>query len=1074
MGLGDPRGDGYSLVTSVRQGKRMRLLEAFSGSESIVALLHAADGRFRDVNPAFERITGYRRDEVIGKTPIQVGLWQDVEFRAGLWESMRTERRVNDAPCQVHCADGSIVPGTLQIEQIEQAGEPFLFCLLQIFPSDYPQKSAERRESLYRSLFLSAAEGIFRSLPGAGLIDANPAMARILGFDTPAQLLVALSASARKIYADKADAERIHEHLLTHGRIEQERVRMLRRDGTALWISLNARTIVDERGQPRFFEGSMEDITAQVEAEEALKQSQSLYAVLLNNTRDGVFLIQRGELRFANDAMGRILGYEPDELVGTPYMDFVVADDSDVQRERRQQREDGSRDLQFYEIHLRRKNGTVILCEVRADAVDFQGDIASTGTLRDITDERSQQEAIAAAEARYRELFRDSPAGLFRTAMDGSIIEVNPMMAQMLGYDGVEQLRAEVRDMSNIYVNLEERAELIARAIRDESFAQYEIQVRARDNQRKWVSATVRLDRDEDGNPVSFTGSVLDINARHEMQQALQRSESKYRTLVEQSQVGVFIMSEGRLTYVNRALAKMVGRTEHELLGTGYSDLVAPEMHREMHKIREDYRRSGKLQDEYESCLLHSNGQRVYVRVSVSPVDLDGVQHTTGTILDITRQREAESRLRFHATHDPLTGLPNRALFNRRLAERLLPDDRRGKNSYAVIFLDLDGFKWVNDSLGHGAGDRLLLEIARRLENELVKDVLIARYGGDEFTLLPEGPCDYERALAVARRVLDLFEQPFEIGGQQVFSSASLGIVLGRPDYESPDQVLRDADTAMYRAKAAGKSGYVVFDEGMHTQARDRLQMETDFRLAFERGEFLLHYQPIVELATGKLLCAEALVRWQHPKRGLLPPSAFLPIAEETGLITDLDRWVLGEACRQLADWRTRYPGQDGLVINVNVDEQQMASKEMLEDVFHLLHTHDLPPSRLRLEVTETVFRSGRKHAMAQLDSLKSLGVGLAVDDFGTGYSSLESFAASAFDALKVDQIFVRDLETNPRHRAIVRTIIGFGKDLGLLLTAEGIETEGQRRLLLEMGCELGQGYLFSEPLPPNEFEQRL
>jgi len=1052
----------------------MRLLEAFAASESIVTLLHAVDGRFRDVNPAFERITGHRRDEVIGKTPMQIGLWSDAEFRAGLWESLRADRRVVNATCQLHTIDGKALPGALHVETIVENGEPHLFCLLQVFSEDHALKSAERRDSLYRSLFLSAAEGIYRSLPGAGLIDANPAMARILGYDSPAQLIVAYSASARAIYADQADAERIYALLDQHDRIEQERVQVLRRDGSLLWVSENARVIRDESGQPRFYEGTMEDITAQVVAEEALTQSQALYSVLLDNTRDGVFLIQRGKLRFANDAMARILGYSREELVGTTYMDLVEPEDSETQRQRRQQREDGSRDLQMYEIHLRRKDGRVILCEVRADAVDYQGDIASTGTLRDITDERRQQQAIAEAEARYRELFRDSPAGLFRSGLDGSIIEVNPAMARMMGYDSVEQLRAEVKDMLEVYANPEERRTLTEWAIHNGAFTQYEIQVRTRDNQRKWVSASVRLDADENGAPVSFTGSVLDIHARHEMQQALQRSESKYRTLVEQSQVGVFIMSGSRLTYANNALARMVGRSEDELIGIGYFDLVAPEMHRELHAIREQYLATGQLLDEYESCLLHSNGQRVYVRASISPVDLDGVRHTTGTILDITRQREAESRLRFHATHDPLTGLPNRALFNRRLAERLAPDDRRGKNAYAVIFLDLDGFKWVNDSLGHGAGDRLLLEIARRLENELVRDVLIARYGGDEFTLLPEGPCDYERVVSIARRVLDLFEQPFEIGGQQVFSSASLGIVLGRPDYESPDQVLRDADTAMYRAKAAGKSGYVVFDEGMHTQARQRLQMETDFRLAFERREFLLYYQPIVTLATGKLVGAEALIRWRHPRRGLLAPADFLPIAEETGLITDLDSWVLHEACRQLADWRLPFPGPGDPVINVNVRETQMASKEMLEDVFHLLQRHALPPSRLRLEVTETVFRSGRKHAVAQLDSLKALGVGLAVDDFGTGYSSLESFAASAFDALKVDQIFVRDLETNPRHRAIVRTITGFARDLGLLLTAEGIETEGQRQLLLELGCEPGQGSLFPKPLQPGEFELRL
>jgi EAL domain-containing protein (putative c-di-GMP-specific phosphodiesterase class I) len=326
----------------------------------------------------------------------------------------------------------------------------------------------------------------------------------------------------------------------------------------------------------------------------------------------------------------------------------------------------------------------------------------------------------------------------------------------------------------------------------------------------------------------------------------------------------------------------------------------------------------------------------------------------------------------------------------------------------------------------------------------------------------------------IARRVLTLFERPFLVGGQQVFSAASLGIVLGRPDYETPDQVLRDADTAMYRAKAAGKSGFVVFDEAMHGEARLRLQLETDFRLAFERGEFVLHYQPIVSLETNELAGAEALVRWHHPRRGLLAPSEFLPLAEETGLITELDRWVLREACRQLATWRRRFPSAAKIVINVNVDERQMASPEMLEEVFHLLQKHAIPPPCLRLEVTETVFRSGRGHAEAQLGSLKALGVGLAVDDFGTGYSSLESFAASPFDALKVDQTFVRDLESNPRHRAIVRTIIGFAKDLGLLLTAEGIETEGQRAMLQALGCQYGQGFLFAPALPAEQFELRL
>ena len=351
----------------------------------------------------------------------------------------------------------------------------------------------------------------------------------------------------------------------------------------------------------------------------------------------------------------------------------------------------------------------------------------------------------------------------------------------------------------------------------------------------------------------------------------------------------------------------MLGYTEERFLRLNLDEIVAPEFHPQLAQ-RIQRRLSGPQQvEEYESCYLHQNGSRVYVTVSVAPVEIDGEIHMIGTVRNVSKQREAEARLHFHAAHDSLTGLSNRLVFNRRLAEVIARSASGEEGGYCVIFLDLDGFKWVNDSLGHGAGDRLLLEIARRLENELVHEVMIARYGGDEFTILPDGPCNHARAIQIAHRILGLFEQPFEVGGQQVFSAASLGIVLSRPDYESPDQVLRDADTAMYRAKAAGKSGYVVFDEAMHAEARARLQMETDFRLAFERGQFVLHYQPIVSLETGVLVGAEALVRWQHPVRGLISPDEFLPVAEETGLITDMDAWVLQEACRQIAAWRSSH-----------------------------------------------------------------------------------------------------------------------------------------------------------------------
>jgi diguanylate cyclase (GGDEF)-like protein/PAS domain S-box-containing protein len=1050
------------------------LVEAFESSESIVALLSADDGRFLEVNPAFYHVTGYTPERVIGHIPMDVGLWNDLEFRAQLWESLRAERRVVDAPVRVNCADGRVLTGRLHVELLPDGKESTLFCLLQILPDDYPTLLAARHESLYRDLFLSASEGIYRSLPGGGFLDVNPAMARMLGYDSPAEFLLAHCDRARDIYVDQDMDAADNARLLRDGRIDQLRIQVFRRDGSRIWVSENARVVRDNQGRPIFFEGTLEDITAQVEAEQALKQSQALYQVLLDNTRDGVFLIQRGRVRFANRAMADVLGYPLEELIGKPYLELIDPSDRPAQEERKRARESGSREFQMYEIQMLRRDGKRILCEVRADAVDFEGDIASTGTLRDVTEERNQQRALQHAERLYRELFQDSPVGLFRTGLDGEIMEVNAALSGMLGFDSPEALKQRFANMLEVYADPSERQQLVERAMRDGSFSHYETRVHDAAGGQRWVSVNVRLTRDEHNAPAHFTGSALDVQERRRMQQALVSSENKYRTLVEQSHVGVFIMDEHKLVYANRALADMLGMTDKQLVGRSYLELLAPEAVDDTAPLRRAYRTTGDFTQDFESCLLHANGQRVYARVSVWPVAVEGQRQLTGTIIDITRQKEAESRLRFHANHDPLTGLPNRALFNRKLADRLNPEERRNRYSYAVLFLDLDGFKWVNDSLGHGAGDRLLLEIARRLEDELAREVLIARYGGDEFTLLPEGACDYERAVRIARRVLTLFERPFLVGGQQVFSAASVGIVLGRPDYDSPDQVLRDADTAMYRAKAGGKAGYVVFDEGMHSEARMRLQMETDFRLALEREEFILHYQPIVELRSGQLVGVETLVRWQHPVRGLLAPEAFMAVAEDTGLIVELDGWVLRSACRQLSTWRQWYPQLSSLVLNVNLDERQMASHELTSDVAALLDEFQLPASCLRLEVTEGVFRSGSEHGKEQLAELKALGVGLAVDDFGTGYSSLEAFAASSFDALKVDQSFVRDVTVNPRHRAIVKTIINFARDLGLLLTAEGIETEEQRVLLMELGCAYGQGYWFSRPLPADEFERLL
>ncbi len=996
----------------------MDLAAAFRYSDSIVAVMRVDDGTLVDVNPAFERKLGWSRAEALGKLTVEIGLWPNQETRARIWALLRTERHLCAESVAFLARDGRPHRGRLTCELFERDGHTLVLCVLQdIEASDSPHLGAADPPESYRALFLAAAEGIYRCLPDGGFIDVNPAMARIFGFDSAAHMLGTLRGPANQLYVDPSHAQRVRAELAAHGRIDQWRAEVRRRDGSAIWVSENERSVLDEAGRVMFYEGTVVDITERLAAEAALRQSEELYKVLVDNCRDGVFLIQRGRLRFANGAMAAILRYEPEELRGIEYMSLVAPDDQAAQGQRRTERESGSVAAQSYEITLIRKDSTLVLCAVHAVAVDYYGDIASTGVLRDVTEERRQQRALEQAERKFRELFQHSPVGLYRTHPDGSILEVNARLAGMLGYDSPQELMESVRSMLDVYVDPADRPRLLQEMRREGGVTDLQARIRTKSGGSIWVEFSARIQRADDGRELYFEGSVQEITARVEAQRAVERSEAKYRTLVDHAQVGVFIMLGDRYTYVNQALAAMLGLTEEALVGRSWRDVIAPEFV-ELSEWRDAQRAAGRpVSSDFETCLVAHDGGRVYVTISIGPLELDGVQHLTGTVRDITRHHQAEQRLRFHASHDPLTGLPNRLILQQRLDDAIKRSRTSGRHDYAVLFLDLDGFKLVNDSLGHAAGDRLLVAIAERMGESLKDQALVARYGGDEFTILPLGPCVAARASAMAEQVLALFESSFEIGGQRVFSGASVGIVLGRPEYRSPDQVLRDADTAMYEAKAGGKAGYVVFDETMHRAARARFQLETDLRLALQRREFCVYYQPIVQLADRRIVGCEALVRWNHPERGLLVPGHFLQVAEEAGMVTVLDWWVLEEACHQCARWQRAFHAHSQLRINVNVDERQLSDPTMVAEVQAIFESCGLPAASVGLEVTETVFRSQHGRVIETLAALKALGLNLVVDDFGTGYSSLDSFASSPFDALKVDRSFVHDVESNRRHR---------------------------------------------------------
>ncbi len=434
---------------------------------------------------------------------------------------------------------------------------------------------------------------------------------------------------------------------------------------------------------------------------------------------------------------------------------------------------------------------------------------------------------------------------------------------------------------------------------------------------------------------------------------------------------------------------------------------------------------------------------------------------------------ESKERFRHAAFHDSLTDLPNRNLFIETLKFLLEKSKRETGKDFAVLFLDLNRFKTINDSLGHSVGDRLILHVAKRLSGFVKEGNLVARFGGDEFGIILNDVSCLDEALLIAKQIKSKIAAPFTIAGRQVFTNVSIGIAAYGRNYQDADEILRDADIAMYQAKESD-ADYVVFDQTMHTRAVTLLQLETDLRQALERDELMVYYQPIIDLATMRLTGFEALMRWNHPQRGIVPPVEFIPVSEETGLIIPMTWWILRRACEQMVEWQKRSPLNQNLMISINLSTKHFTQNDLVDQIKNIIIETKINPRTIKLELTESAVMENAENAILMLKQLRTLGVKLSIDDFGTGYSSLSYLHRFPIDILKVDRSFVTTMEDGSENGEIVRTIIALAKTLGLGVIAEGIESIHQLHQLRILGCEYGQGYLFSRPVPELEIEKLL
>lgn len=677
------------------------------------------------------------------------------------------------------------------------------------------------------------------------------------------------------------------------------------------------------------------------------------------------------------------------------------------------------------------------------------------------------------SERRFRSLVQNASDIITVLDRDGTIRYASPSIGRILG------LRPNSLDGMPVHtlVHPEDVKTLdkFATSVLDPAQAPAPVEVRMRHRDGSWrqVEAT--------GNNLlgdaSVGGIVItwrDITERRRAEYALRESEAHHRAVVDTAFDAIITMNPaGYIETFNKGAERIFGYSAQDMIGRSLETLIpepwdalkAVGMAQSSHP--DDQPGPGRT---FELLGRRKDGRTVPLELSFTEVDQVQGGYVTSILRDVSERKAFEEQLTHQAFHDTLTNLANRALFTDRLQHALVQHARR-RNTLAVLFVDVDRFKVVNDSLGHDVGDTLLVQVATRLRGCIREGDTAARFGGDEFAILLEEVGGVDKAIRIADRIREAMAAPFHGADHELFLTTSIGIAVNDKETDEPLDLLRYADAAMYRAKQGGRARYAVFDQSMTTATIARLELENDLRHAIDRGEFRVFYQPKVELASGRLAEMEALVRWQHPTRGLVPPLEFIPLAEETGLILQIGEWVMAESCRQTRAWHQAFPSSPQLVISVNLSARQFQQATLIETVARVLRETGLPPSSLKLEITESVIMEDGQATIGKLRELKDLGVKLSIDDFGTGYSSLSYLKRFPVDNLKVDRAFVTGLGRNTEDTAIVQAITTLAHTLGLSVTAEGVETADELAHLHALGCELGQGYFFAKPLETKSAE---
>jgi diguanylate cyclase (GGDEF)-like protein/PAS domain S-box-containing protein len=1038
-------------------------------------------GTVRYVNPAVERALGYRPGDLAEAAVFDYIHPQDKERVVREFEeSLGAPENCPTLECRVRAADGSWRRVEVMRENSKnstngpriQGGVPNI--------RDVTERVRVEEMVRFQARLLDAVgQAVVATDPEGEVLYWNRCAEALYGWSAEEAVgqqidELMLSGEARERAAEIMEEIRA-------GKSWSGEFEVRRRDGTSFPAMVTDTPVYDEQGEMVGIIGVSTDITERKKVEEALRESERRFSSVVSYAHAFAYrcLKEPGyRNEYASDYALELTGYSPEDLlVGGEirFGDLIIGDDRDRIWEEVQEALEERKSFEL-RYAIRRKDGQIRHVRDHGQGVyDENGEVvALEGLLYDVTETVEAEQRLQEAEERYRTLVERIPAIVYiqEPGEPSRTTYVSPQNEIVLGYSLEESLAGPGHWIRIMHP--EDRERVLAEDKRTNGTAEpFVIEYRqfAKDGRLVWIRDEATPVRDEAGKLLYWLGVQTDITERKQAEEALRESEQRLRASFEDAGIGMaLVATDGRWMEVNRSLCEILGYAEEELLEKTFQEITHPDdLHNDLEKLRRLL--AGEIRTyKGEKRYLHKEGHVVWVLLSVSPVhDKDGEPlYFVSQIQDISERKRMEERLQHWALHDPLTGLPNRRLFMDRLRQALGRTRRRRGRNVAVLFMDLDGFKIMNDSLGHDSGDLLLTVVAQRLERCLRPEDTLGRFGGDEFVLLLEDVELPDEAVRVAEKIANELRRPFAVDGRSLSITASVGIAIGDARTSSPENLLRDADTAMYWAKESG-TGYTVFDPTMYLRAVERLELENDLRRAVEREEFVVHYQPVLNLDSGEVWGVEALVRWNHPERGLLEPDEFVPVAEECGLVVQIGEQVLEDACRKVGEWREEHPHTPPLVVSVNVSAKQLARPNFAETVEGVLGRTGLEGSYLDLEVTETAYVEALDGRKAALDRIRAMGVRITIDDFGTGFSSLSYLKRLSADALKIDKSFVAGLGEYTEDTAIGRMVIELAHTLGLKVVAEGVERWSQAALLAEMGCDFAQGYHFARPLPPEE-----